>query len=489
VIANEILALGPPPSTRSRALQLLAEIAYGENFAEAEQRLDEALACSGRDPMRRAQLELNLAFTGLAMSDLARSLPHARLAESLAAGLGDPGLEAEATGIRVFIETLLSDRLDREALSRSLRNEERAREAPIQIRPSQNAGLLDMLFGRLDDALATFLDLRGRILESGEEHELPFVLNLLGFIELFRGDTNAASEYINDAARTSTAIGSTTLYAFARAIGAIRGAFVGEDENVTSTALAALEVFERSGWRTGSLYAVKAISFHALSRGDWRTVLKTASPISAVMGDGWAFGGTSFIAGDIVEALLAEGDLVAAERIAEGAIAGGLAVDAPWALVVGFRGRALIESARGRPQAALAAIGRAEAECSRLPIPFELGRTYLAKGQILRRQRQKRSAREALRSARTLFDRLQMPLWVERASVEIGRVGLRTSNPATLTKSEQTVATLAAAGLTNREIAARAFLSPRSVEDVLSRVYAKLGIRSRAQLGAWVARQ
>ena len=56
-----------------------------------------------------------------------------------------------------------------------------------------------------------------------------------------------------------------------------------------------------------------------------------------------------------------------------------------------------------------------------------------------------------------------------------------------MTETERRIAELAAIGLTNREIAAEAFVSPRTVEDVLSRVYANLAIRSRAELGAWMA--
>ena len=79
-----------------------------------------------------------------------------------------------------------------------------------------------------------------------------------------------------------------------------------------------------------------------------------------------------------------------------------------------------------------------------------------------------------------------MRLWTEKANAELGRVGLRRTG-SELTDTERRIAELAAAGLTNREIAAEAFVSPRTVEDVMSRVYRKLGIRSRAELGAWMA--
>ena len=75
-------------------------------------------------------------------------------------------------------------------------------------------------------------------------------------------------------------------------------------------------------------------------------------------------------------------------------------------------------------------------------------------------------------------------LWVERARRELERVGMRQRGPDELTESELRVAELAADGLTNRAVANAAFMSPKTVEANLARVYRKLGIRSRAELGA-----
>ena len=76
-----------------------------------------------------------------------------------------------------------------------------------------------------------------------------------------------------------------------------------------------------------------------------------------------------------------------------------------------------------------------------------------------------------------------MPAGFEQARAELDRVGLRRA-PAELTSTELRVAELTAAGLTNREVAAQAFMSPKTVEANLARVYRKLGIHSRAELGA-----
>lgn len=117
-------------------------------------------------------------------------------------------------------------------------------------------------------------------------------------------------------------------------------------------------------------------------------------------------------------------------------------------------------------------------------MPFELGRTLLVKGQVHRRHKEKRTAKEALDGAVSIFEELGAELWEAHANRELGRIGLRPAAPLDLTATEERVAQLAAEGLTNREVAAAVFMSPKSVEGVLSRVYRKLDIRSRAELGA-----
>ena len=75
------------------------------------------------------------------------------------------------------------------------------------------------------------------------------------------------------------------------------------------------------------------------------------------------------------------------------------------------------------------------------------------------------------------------PLWAERARAELERVNVGPRQTAGLTPSEQRVAELVASGMTNRDVAAALFISPKTVEANLSRIYHKLGIRSRAELG------
>jgi DNA-binding CsgD family transcriptional regulator len=126
---------------------------------------------------------------------------------------------------------------------------------------------------------------------------------------------------------------------------------------------------------------------------------------------------------------------------------------------------------------------QAMAEHERLPMPFERARTQLLLGQLQRRQRQKESAGAILREAQRAFDALGTPLWTDRARVELARVKVVPTHDLALTPSERRVAELAASGMTNREVAAALFISPKTVEANLARVYRKLGIKTRAELG------
>jgi DNA-binding NarL/FixJ family response regulator len=117
-----------------------------------------------------------------------------------------------------------------------------------------------------------------------------------------------------------------------------------------------------------------------------------------------------------------------------------------------------------------------------VPIPFERARTLLALGSARLRARQKRAARESLQEAHAAFEQLGATIWAERAQAELARVGGRRPSDGSLTEREERVAELVAEGHTNREIAESLSITERTVEGHLSRIYPKLGVRSRTGL-------
>jgi DNA-binding CsgD family transcriptional regulator len=121
------------------------------------------------------------------------------------------------------------------------------------------------------------------------------------------------------------------------------------------------------------------------------------------------------------------------------------------------------------------------------PQPFERARTALAYGESLRRAQRKSAARVQLRDALATFEGLNTPLWADRARAELEATGLtaRKRDPSTLdtlTPQELRIAKLVAGGASNRDVAAQLFLSPKTVEYHLRKVYMKLGVSSRVEL-------
>jgi DNA-binding CsgD family transcriptional regulator len=119
--------------------------------------------------------------------------------------------------------------------------------------------------------------------------------------------------------------------------------------------------------------------------------------------------------------------------------------------------------------------------------PFERARTALAYGESLRRAQRKTEARVQLRDALATFEGLNTPLWADRARAELEATGItaRKRDPSTLdtlTPQERRIAKLVAGGASNRDVAGQLFLSPKTVEYHLRKVYMKLGVSSRVEL-------
>ena len=190
------------------------------------------------------------------------------------------------------------------------------------------------------------------------------------------------------------------------------------------------------------------------------------------------------------EAAIACGELDEASELLDVVEVHARRLDRAWALACGARGRALLAWARGDEAGAEAAFALAYEQHARRPqqLPtYELARTLLLHGAILRRAQQKRRARDALEQALAVFERLGAQVYAKRARSELARIGGRTAAAGDeLSETERRVADLVAQGRSNKEVAAALSLSPKTVEWNLSKVYAKLGVRSRAELAARV---
>ena len=98
--------------------------------------------------------------------------------------------------------------------------------------------------------------------------------------------------------------------------------------------------------------------------------------------------------------------------------------------------------------------------------------------------KRRREARSTLEEALSVFEAIGAALWAERTRAELRRISGRAATPGALTPAEERVAVLVAEGKTNREVAAALFLSDRTVEGHLSRIFGKLGIRHRTEIAS-----
>jgi DNA-binding CsgD family transcriptional regulator len=192
--------------------------------------------------------------------------------------------------------------------------------------------------------------------------------------------------------------------------------------------------------------------------------------------------GVIHLHGDLAEIRIARGDFDDAAAAIAWLDQRGEALSRPWAIGVAARGRGLLFAARGDTNAAVSELNRSIQTLVPLGQPFEIARSFLALGVTQRRAKQKRAAREAFERATEIFTEIGAKAWAEKALAETTRVGGRRSERQELTETEATIATLVGEGLTNAEIAARLYISPRTVEANLTRVYRKMEVSSRAQL-------
>ena len=209
-------------------------------------------------------------------------------------------------------------------------------------------------------------------------------------------------------------------------------------------------------------------------------------------------------AADLVEAYLRLGNHEGAQRVAARLMAAAQAKGQPWSRARALRCQGMLT----RPGSGIggdapptsgqdgfaAAFEQALVLHALTPDSFETARTRLAYGERLRRARNRVLAREQLRAAAEVFERLDAQPWADRARTELAATGetRRARGPSTLdelTPQELQIAVLLTGGKTTREAAAALFLSPKTVEYHLRHVYQKLGIHSREELARALAGQ
>ena len=470
------LAEAPDGDVRARALLTRADIVYWESGEAAALELGEVALAAAEEPLLQARVLATIAGQA-GTHDVPRAAAAARKALELLEGLGgDPALTSIALSARVRADLFLGDGLDLEAAQHALELETASPPAAVDTRVGFKLGQWLRYTDDFEGARARLAETEQLARDEGDESSFPNVFLNRALLECWSGNWALASELADTSHASFNQVGvgerAPNLWR------AYMDAHLGRIDAVREAAPPVHGVDEpvqRMLWQ-------RVLGLAELTAGNFA---EADACLSQSLADldviGFREPAVWRVHGDAIEVALAVGDTVRAASWIEQFEVQAARSRIPWSLAVSARCRALLEAANGDLEAAEAALDRALEAHEHCPMPFERARTLLAQGQVLRRGKQRRRAREALEEAIAIFEAIGADPWVDRAREELERVRGRTA-PDDLSPTELRIAELAASGLTNGAIAAEVFVTQKTVEANLARVYRKLGIRSRAQL-------
>jgi DNA-binding CsgD family transcriptional regulator len=475
---------------RADALLRLADTDTAASMDEASALAEEALLEAAGDPRREVEALLAVANNAHGYGRREAAVANAKRALSIAETIHDPQLTTRVlTGLGIYEMFLgTGDPLGR--YTRALELEAEATLQPTPLWPLGGAYFAPgtMLAdwhakdGDLDAARSLLEEQHRRAVEAGDEESRLQLCAHLADLETAAGKLDDGRRWAEEGLalveESEARQNRSTLLCSLAAVEAYRG-------NVEAARELADEAMELSNVFGDELFADKArdiVCFLELSLGRPEVAVAVARTDDVSPGR-LPFGG------DKIEALLGVGEIGGArdalptlEKVA--ALPGRRMLR-----LLALRCRGLLAAAADHLEQALETLEEAATLAQELPFPLERGRTLLALGQVRRRAKQKRAARDTLEQARATFAEIGARQWEERAKAELGRIGGRAGSRWELTPTEQRVADLVARGLTNREVAAALVVSVRAVEANLTRIYGKLGIRSRTELARLLARE
>lgn len=482
-LLNDAVAELPAGPTRAAALFQLALVRFiDDGYPDAVELLTRALA-DEPEPATRVRIRTALAHGLYNVGQHQAAQACAEEAVPEAERLGVPGLLSQALAVRSMLRFLLGEGFDEPSLQRAVALEDHQAATPTLLRPGVMYALQLGWIGDLDESHDRMLAIHHRCVERGEESDLLFMDFQMAMNRIFRGDYGAARRIIDEAVELARRLGGGFPQMTGSVLQATLAAYTAGTDEATSAIDTALDDAKRCGTRWHEDLSLSLLAFVQTSVRDYDAAVHTLEPLIARYSEaGIAEIPTAGFTPDAVEALVGVGRLDEAERLADALVGHGQRLGRAWASAVGGRARAMVLAARGDLDGALASATAAMTHHDRLPMPFERARTQLLLGQLQRRARDRTGA-ATVRAALAVFEQLGTPRWVDLARAELDDLADTANALATLTDAERRVAELAAEGRTNREVSEQLFISAKTVEATLARVYRKLGIRSRAELG------
>lgn len=343
------------------------------------------------------------------------------------------------------------------------------------------------LMGDTAELRAEILRLAAPVRESGAHGLLPHYLVVAADTALRLGDWETAASEAHEAVSIADLHGQHGPLVAALAVRARLGAACGDADGALDD-LERVETLARpAGYVSASMQAEAARGFLELTQGRVADAILTLEEVGRRAADAGIKDPISNVwIPDLVEAYVAAGQLDRAVELAGEYDDAATHAGTDLALALAARCRGLVDDDFDP------AFARALDHHPAADAPFDEARTLLCFGARLHRARRRAQARDVLRDARERFALLGATPWTARADAELAAAGginrpAITDDPDALTAQELRIARAVARGATNREVAAELFVSPKTIEFHLGRVYRKLGIRSRVELAALAA--
>jgi DNA-binding CsgD family transcriptional regulator len=471
----------PPGDDRARVLLELGSISTVQGDGEAGRELMTQALGEARIRGLRARIHARIAAE---TDDCDMGVEHAEAALALLDERDDPQLYSFALHNFALFKLYSGRGADDAAIEKGMRLQREAAAWEMSSVPAMWARNLDD-FGT---ARTRFGDLLRVCREQGDEATVSALLTHLARLEAMTGHIDRARALAEEALEAAGQTEQGLLITMALCVRGHVCVYAGE---LPEARAAIGEMMRRLGDQPDIILegmARMVLGAAALAEGDLAEAdrqLSRSDEIEELTHHREP--ATNRFQADHAEAVIGLGDLPRAERLVQRLEARAQALPRPWTKAVSARCRGLLNAARGKLDASLADYQRALAAHESLDMPSELGRTLLALGRLHRRRNERQRAQECLARAAAVFEACGASGWAAVTAAELGRAQGRRGSHAQLTATERQICELAAAGLRNSEIAARLFLSGKTVEANLSRAYRKLGVRSRTELAGRLA--
>ena len=500
-LLEEAVASAARGPQRAEALKRLARAhSFEADLRLAATLYRRAIDEAGDTGSTRADAEAGLGVALMRMLvDLPVAVEHARRASQLAEGLPDARGLAEFLSTQAVIEALTGDAAGPQSMARAVEVGETAAKAGgppdaaflVGLRgPAFMPAVLGAFTDDLEGARRVVERARAQALDFGDEASLPLILRYLGYVELLEGNFETGGSWADEGYEVAVQTGQVSQQAVLAGTRALIDAHLGREAETRDAAAEALRLADDTGAMFARLLAISALGVLELSLGNAATALEQLEPlVEDLEAAGLREPAVARFVPDTIHALLAVGRSTEAEALLVRFEKRAVRLDRPSALAASARCRGLLQAASSNFDGAIASMKLALEHHERIPIPFDRARTLLALGATYRRGKQKAAARTTLDEAIAEFERLGAALWAQEARAQLARIGGRAPSGGKLTPTEQRVADLVLEGLSNKQVAAALFVTPKTVDTQLSRIYAKLGIHSRAQLARGLARE